>query len=71
MNRDELTFVMFLIYQLAEAWDKKPAEVYMVLKQSDILDGYIVPCYDCLHTLGKEYLIDDISELAVERGMTL
>lgn len=33
-----------------------------------IIDDYIIPCCDMLHTLGREYLIEDMSELVIERG---
>ena len=71
MGDKELTFTVFLIHQLAEAWGKSPAEVYHALKESDILYGYIVPCYDVLHTLGSRYLVEDISEFARERGLAV
>lgn len=71
MKKSELRFVIFLLYALAEAWDKKTAEVYCLLQSSNILNDYILPCYDVLHTQGKEYLVEDITELAQERGILL
>lgn len=68
MDSSALTFVMYLIHQLAESWEKTPASVYQILKKTNVLTGYILPCYDVLHTLGKEYLVEDISELVEERG---
>ena len=41
------------------------------LNESGILDNYIVPCYDVLHTQGRQYLVDDITEFAKEKGMTV
>ena len=69
MERRELAFTIFLIHQLAEAWEKSPAEVYAILKAGNIINGYIVPCYDILHTLGGQYLVEDISGLVRERGL--
>lgn len=69
MERKELTFTIFLIHQLAEAWDKSPSEVYAILKSGNVIEDYIVPCYDTLHTLGDQYLIEDISGLVTERGL--
>lgn len=37
-------------------------EVYEILDSTGILDDYIIKCYDVLHTLGKEYLVEDITE---------
>jgi len=69
MDKKELTFTIFLIYQLADAWNKTPAEVYQILKSGNIIEGYIVPCYDTLHTLGGQYLVEDITGLIKERGL--
>jgi hypothetical protein len=45
-------------------------EVYKLLtEKSDILDEYIIPCYDALHTQRKEYIVDDISEFMGEKGL--
>ena len=33
------------------------------------LDDYIIKCYDVLHTLGKEYLVEDITEFVREKGI--
>ena len=70
-TKKELTFSVFLIHNLAEKWRKKPAEVYKILDDSQILDDYIIKCYDSLHTLGKDYLIKDITEFAIEKGIQL
>lgn len=67
-GQNELGLVIFLIHSLSDAWCKKPVEVYDILMRTDVLDGYIVPCYDTLHTLGKEYLIEDITEFVREKG---
>ena len=42
-------------------------EVYEVLDSTGILDDYIIKCYDVLHTLGKEYLVEDITEFVREK----
>ncbi len=63
----ELTFIIYLIHQLADSWHMSQAKVYASLVKTGILDDYIVPCYDTLHTLGREYLIEDITELYAER----
>ena len=69
LEKTQLTFVVFLLYALADEWNKKPAEIYSLLQSSNILDDYILPYYDVLHTQGKEYLVQDIIELAQERGI--
>ncbi|MGN0164253.1 MAG: DUF3791 domain-containing protein [Candidatus Ornithomonoglobus sp.] len=31
----------------------------------------MIQCYDTLHTLGREYLIDDITSFVHEKGVTI
>jgi len=45
-----------------------PAKVYQKLLDTGILDDYIIPCYDTLHTQGAEALVEDITEFVHERG---
>ncbi len=71
ISKNEMTFTVFLIHALARAWNKLPTEVYSILNNTHILDEYIFPCYDTLHTLGEQYLIDDITEFTKERGAEL
>ena len=67
-NGDQLTFVVFLIHALKEAWGVGAPEVYSLLKKSGALDKYIVPFYDVLHTCGKNYLVEDITGYLADRG---
>jgi hypothetical protein len=67
-NRSVLVFVVFMIHALSEAWHMSPQKVYSILKETKALDEYIVPFYNVLHTLGAEYLVDDITECVRERG---
>ena len=41
------------------------------LSEADAIDGYILPCYDTLHTLGSKYLVEDITEMMAERGVKI
>jgi hypothetical protein len=68
MSREKLTFVVFLIHQLAEAWGQSPSQVYERLVEKHILDEYIIRHYDTLHSLGREYLIDDITGFMKEQA---
>lgn len=67
----ELSFSIFMLYSLAEAWKKTPSAVYHILNQTGILDNYIIRCYDTLHTLGKEYLVEDVTEFVREKGVDI
>lgn len=44
------------------------SKVYKMLRSSGVLDGYIVPCYDVLHTFSKDYIMNDLIELLKKRG---
>lgn len=66
-TKKELQFSIFLIYKLAEKWQKQPADVYKTLNETNILDNYIFVCYDTLHTLGTEYLVEDITSMQGKR----
>ena len=65
----ELSFSIYMLYSLADRWKKSPASVYQILNSTGILDEYIIACYDVLHTQGKEYLIEDITEYIKEKGI--
>ena len=67
----ELSFLIFVLYSLAAKWEMSPAEVYRILNSSGILDNYIIKCYDVLHTQGKEYLVEDITDFVREKGVSL
>ena len=61
MTKKLLEFTVFCIENVAEQLELGGEEVYRLLtEKSDILDNYIIPCYDTLHTQGKEYIVNDI-----------
>ena len=65
----EIDFSVFVIHHLARAWGKSVPDTFRELTDADIIRGYLVPCYDVLHTLGSEYLVEDLTDLARERGV--
>ena len=70
MNTKELEFVVFCIENVAEQLSLKGDEVYRLLtEKSDILDSYIIPCFDVLHTQGKEYIVNDIVDYMQEKSL--
>jgi len=56
---------------LAQAWGKNPTFVYKALNDTHIMDDCIIGCYDTLHTQGEKALINDITELVREKGVSL
>lgn len=69
MNFEQLNFSIFCIGSVADALKMNACKVYHLLKESDILTGYIVPSYDVLHTFSKEYLVEDIISYMKEKGV--
>ena len=69
--KEQLVFVVFLIHALSASWGKSTAETYSIFKESGVLKNYIIPCYDVLHSLGTNYLIEDITGYVEERGIKI
>lgn len=70
-NKKQLEFTVFIINKLSYYLEKPVYEIYRILEETDVLDNYIIECYDVLHTLGSEYLMEDISEVLRERGVNI
>ncbi len=70
-KKQELIFSIFILYSLADKWKMSPAKVYKILNSTGILDNYIIKCYDVLHTQGKEYLVEDITDFVREKGVNV
>jgi hypothetical protein len=70
MTAEQSFFSVFCIEALADELESTGDKIYKLLtKDSDILDGYIVPHYDVLHTQGKDYIVQELRELMQERGV--
>lgn len=71
-NDEELEFAIFCVENVAIRLNVSAEQVYDALtKKSDILNSYIVPCFDVLHTQDKGYIVDDILDVMKERGITV
>ncbi|MCD7904056.1 MAG: DUF3791 domain-containing protein [Clostridiales bacterium] len=69
-NTDELEFAVFCIENTAVELGITADRLYKALtEKSDILYSYIIPCYEPLHTQGKDYIIDDIISVIREKGV--
>ena len=69
-NSNELEFVVFCIENVAEKLGVGAERAYQAFtEKSDILNGYIVPEYEVLHTQSREYIIDDLLDVMKERGV--
>lgn len=69
-NSGELEFAVFCIENVAVRLRVGAERVYQAFtEKSDILNGYIVPEYEVLHTQGREYIVNDLLDLMKERGV--
>ena len=66
---NEIEFAIFCIENIATSLNKDLVETYDILKTTGILDEYILPCYNVLHTQGKDYIVNDIIELMKRKGV--
>jgi len=72
MDKKQMEFCVFCIESVAEKLLTSGDAVYkMLTEQSNILSEYIVPCYDVLHTQGKEFLVDDIIDVMKQKGVNV
>ena len=67
-NSNELEFAVFCIENVAAKLGVNAARVYQAFtEKSDILNGYIVPEYEMLHTQSREYIVDDLLDVMKEK----
>ncbi len=69
MNSETLNFTIFCVGNVAQYLNRNAKEVYHSMKNGGIIDDYIVPCYDVLHTFSKEYIVDDLVSLMQKKGL--
>ena len=71
-NSRELEFAVFCIENVAARLGVDAEQVYQAFtEKSDILNGYIVPEYEVLHTQSREYSVEDILDVMKERGVEI
>ena len=64
-----LEFAVFCIENVAKKLEVDGTAAYdMLAVQTDILQNYIIPCYDVLHTQGKEYIVNDLIDMLKAKG---
>ena len=66
--QEQSFFSVFCIEHLAKKLRLSGYFVYELLtEKSDILDSYIIPNYDSLHTQSAEWIVEDLLEIMMER----
>ena len=71
VKKEYLEFITYCVGSLADSLQISASKVFEALRSTNTLSGYIVPCYDVLHTFGKEYLVDELTAVLKERGASL
>ena len=66
-----LNFTIFCVNNVASFLNKSAKDVYHAMQNAGMIDGYIVPCYDVLHSFSKEYIVDDLVSLMQQKGVKL
>lgn len=57
-----MTFVCSCIEDLADKLGCKPSDAYRRMQKIGLIQQYIIPCYDTLHTESRESVSADILE---------
>lgn len=66
----ELELAIFCIEKIAIKLNTSGQDVYkMLTEETNILNNYIIPCYDVLHTQDKNYIVDDVIEVMKENSL--
>lgn len=69
-NSSELEFAVFCIENVAAKLGVNAERVYQAfIGKGNILNGYIVPEYEALHTQSREYIVNDLLDVMKERGV--
>lgn len=69
MDEKNLEFTIFCIESLSESLGMDATRIYKLLKDSNSIDNYILPCYEPLHSQSKHYIVEDLIEVLKERGV--
>ena len=69
-NSGELEFAIFCIENVAVRLRVGAERVYQAFtEKSNIMNGYIVPEFEVLHTQSREYIVDDLLTIMKERSV--
>jgi hypothetical protein len=71
MTFEQLNFVTYCVGNLSERLGKSAADVFSMLRSTGVLNDYILPAYDVLHTFSKEYIINDLIDCLKSKGAAI
>ena len=65
-------FAVFCIENIASALKLNAEKVYVMLAEdTDILETYIIPHCDVLHTQSRDYIVADIMDVMRRKGLKI
>lgn len=67
----KLSFAASCVEGLARRTGKPYSEVYSRMSKTGVIENYILPHYDTLHTESREYVLDDVMEYIENRERSL
>lgn len=62
ISNEIMQFVVFAIESAAQRMDISSTELYNRLEQQNLIENFLVDCYDTLHTQGKDYIANSVIE---------
>lgn len=69
MKKEDLNFTIYCVGIMAESLGRDARDVYRLMQKGNIIMGYIVPCFDVLHSFSREYIIEDLTQLMKKKGL--
>ena len=69
MSEKTIEYSVFCIENVAEKLGKTGSEVYNILNRNNLLQSYIIPSYEALHTQSKQYIVNEIISVLRERNL--
>lgn len=69
MKKEDLNFTIYCVGIVAESLGMDAREVYLLMKQGNLIMGYIVPCFDVLHSFSKNYIVEDLTSKLRQKGL--
>ena len=71
MSASEMEITIFCIESIAEKLKITGSEVYEMLKKTDLIENYIIPGFEALHTQSRQYIVNDIISVMKEKGLAV
>jgi len=71
MNSEILEFVTFMIGCVAMRLKQPSSAIYKMMKEKNIINDYLVGCYDALHTFSRDYATDEVIDYMKYKGIAV